>query len=95
VWHAPQEPLRLTLKGNAQGQRKVVVLHPRTMDQLFATIKQKFRYALPSSCLPLSSFLEGTLYRTKAQSITDATTGQTITQTELQKMSQDAVLHFS
>ena len=36
-----QEPLRLTLC--SKGRRKMVLLHPRTMDQLYATIKQKFR----------------------------------------------------
>ncbi|ELR12830.1 uncharacterized protein ACA1_093770 [Acanthamoeba castellanii str. Neff] len=67
-----EEPLRLTLC--SKGRRKMVLLHPRTMDQLYATIKQKFR--------------------TKALSVTDST-GRTVTQKELQGLSQDAVLHFA
>src|SRR5690349_15366428 len=37
-----QQPLRLTLC--RQVKRKIALLHPRTVDQLYATIKQKFRY---------------------------------------------------
>jgi predicted nucleic acid-binding protein len=38
---AQQEPLRLTLSRN--GQRKMVVLSPRNMNELAKVIKQKFR----------------------------------------------------